>query len=101
MLFLAFRLNIEKLPNQRGNSVQNLSRVNVKTKKLKQLDLEDLKNDLKNNKSLVEKELNRDLDKNIRMATTISSIVIDGIYPMNNELLIQSSLIGELKILVK
>jgi|688.fasta_scaffold1359002_1 hypothetical protein len=47
MLFLAFRLNIEKLPNQRGNSVQNLSRVNVKTKKPKQLDLEDLKNDLK------------------------------------------------------
>ena len=71
------------------------------TDKIREAAIYDLKNDLKNNKTLVEKELNRDLDKNIRMATTISSIVIDGIYPMNNELLIQSSLIGELKILVK
>ena len=71
------------------------------TDKIREAAIYDLKNDLKNNKTLVEKELNRDLDKNIRMATTISSIVIDGIYPMKNELLIQSSLIGELKILVK
>ena len=49
----------------------------------------------------VEKELNRDLDKNIRMNTKITSISVDGIYPMNNELLIQSYLDGELKILVK
>ena len=50
---------------------------------------------------MVEKELNRDLDKNIRMSTIISSIAIDGIYPMDNELLIQSSLDGSLRIEVK
>ena len=71
------------------------------TDKIREAAIYDLKNDLKNNKTLVEKELNRDLDKNIRMNTKITFIVIDGIYPMNNELLIQSSLIGELKILVK
>jgi hypothetical protein len=71
------------------------------TDKIREAAIYDLKNDLKNNKTLVEKELNRDLDKNIRMNTKITSIVIDGIYPRNNELLIQSSLIGELKILVK
>jgi hypothetical protein len=58
-------------------------------------------NDLKNNKSMVEKEHNRDLDKNIRMTTNISSIAIDGIYPMNTELLIQSSLEWSLRIEVK
>ena len=74
---------------------------NMITDKIREAAIYDLKNDLKNNKTLVEKELNRDLDKNIRMNTKITSIAIDGIYPMNNELLIQSSLIGELKILVK
>jgi hypothetical protein len=71
------------------------------TIKIREAAIYDLKNDLKNNKSLVEKELNRDLDKNIRMNTKITSISVDGIYPMNNELLIQSYLDGELKILVK
>ena len=71
------------------------------TDKIREAAIYDLKNDLKNNKALVEKELNRDLDKNIRMETTISSIKIDGIYPMNNELLIQSSLEGALTIKIK
>ena len=71
------------------------------TDKIREAAIYDLKNDLKNNKTLVEKELNRDLDKNIHMSTIISSIAIDGIYPMNSELLIQSSLEGSLRIEVK
>ena len=47
MRFLAFRLHIEKFLNQRGNSVQNLNRVNAETKKTKRLGLASLKRDLK------------------------------------------------------
>jgi hypothetical protein len=74
---------------------------NLITDKIREAAFYDLKNDLKNNKSLVEKELNRDLDKNVRMSTIISSVTIDGIFPMDNELLIQSSINGSLRIEVK
>ena len=47
MRFLAFRLHIEKFLNQRGNSGQNLNRVNAETKKMKRLGLASLKRDLK------------------------------------------------------
>ena len=68
------------------------------TSKIREYAIYDLSKDLATNKKTIEKELNRELDKGIRMETTLKSIQIDQIIPLKDELWIITNLDGELGI---
>lgn len=68
------------------------------TAKIREFAVYHISKDLNSNKAMIEKELNRDLDKGIRMETKLKTIHIDQIIPMKDELWIMTNLEGEMGI---
>ena len=68
------------------------------TSKIREYAIYDVSKDLNSNKKMIEKELNRELDKGIWMETKLNSVRIDQIIPMKEELWIVTNLEGELGI---
>lgn len=68
------------------------------TSKIREFAVYDVSKDLNSNKKMIEKELNRELDKGILMETKLKSVRIDQIIPMKEELWIVTNLEGELGI---
>jgi len=68
------------------------------TSKIREFAVYDISKDLNSNKKMIEKELNRELDKGIRMETKLKSVRIDQIIPLKEELWIVTNLEGELGI---
>jgi len=68
------------------------------TSKIREFAVYDVSKDLNSNKKMIEKELNRELDKGIRMETKLKTVRIDQIIPMKEELWIVTNLEGELGI---
>jgi len=66
------------------------------TAKIREFAIYDLSKDLATNKKLIEKELNRELDKGIRIETKLKTIRIDQIIPLKDELWIVTNLEGEM-----
>jgi hypothetical protein len=68
------------------------------TAKIREYAVYDLSKDLNSNKKLIEKELNRELDKGVYMQTKLKSVRIDQIIPLKDELWIVTNLEGEMGI---
>lgn len=68
------------------------------TAKIRAYAVYDLSKELTTNKKMIEKELNRELDKGINMETKLKSVHIDQIVPMKDELWILTNLEGEMGI---
>jgi hypothetical protein len=68
------------------------------TAKIREYAVYDLSKDLNSNKKMIEKELNRELDKGVYMETKLKSVRIDQIIPLRDELWIVTNLVGEMEI---
>lgn len=66
------------------------------TSKIRESAIYDLSKDLNSNKKLIEKELNRELDKGIFLDTKLKTVKIEQIIPLKDELWIITNLEGEL-----
>lgn len=71
------------------------------TNKIREIALYNLQNDLLNAKNEVQKQLNMKLDENIFMKSKINSLLIENIIPLKDELLIQTTVSGNVKILIQ
>jgi len=71
------------------------------TNKIRAIAQYNLQNDLVTAKTEVQKQLNMKLDENIFMKSKINLLQIENIIPMKDELLIQTIVSGEVKIIIK
>lgn len=71
------------------------------TNKIRAIAQYNLQNDLVTAKAEVQKQLNMKLDENIFMKSKINLLQIENIIPMKDELLIQTIVSGEVKIIIK
>ena len=71
------------------------------TNKIRAIAQYNLQNDLVTAKAEVQKQLNMKLDENIFMKSKINLLQIENIIPMKDELLSQTIVSGEVKIIIK